>query len=164
MKSREINILGLDPGFGRVGYAILTGTSDKPILKTFGCIETSSQQALVARLSAIKQAVSELIIKHQPTLVAMEKLFFSKNTKTALAVGEARGVLLVTVTEALVPIAEFTPPQVKLAVTGDGKADKKQIQKMLQMIFHLPKPIKSDDAADAVAIALCALSHKTINL
>lgn len=159
MKPKAINILGLDPGFGRTGYAVLRGSSDQPRLVDYGCLVTPPRQALPARLEYLRQAVKKLLSRWEPRLVAVEKVFFAANTKTALQVGEARGVLLVTVSEFGLPIVQYTPPQVKLAVTGDGRADKKQIQKMLRLLFKLPRPIKSDDAADAVAIAWCALAH-----
>jgi len=159
MNSKEQIILGLDPGFGRTGYAVLSGNKDHPSLKAFGLIETFPRSSQSIRLTEIITEVSKLIKKHHPTLVAMEKVFFAANTKTALKVGEARGALLVAIEQQHLPILEYTPPQVKLSVTGDGRADKRQIQKMLQIIFKQAQPIKSDDAADAVAIALCALNH-----
>ena len=149
MKPEEKIILGLDPGFGRTGYAVLTGSKDAPRLIDYGLIETAADLKHAKRLALVVQRVEKVINLHHP--------------HTALQVGEARGALLVTLEKYKLPILEYTPPQVKLAVTGDGKADKKQIQKMLQLIFHLPQPIKSDDAADAVAIALCALSRQVLD-
>ena len=163
MKPEEKIILGLDPGFGRTGYAVLTGSKDAPRLIDYGLIETAADLKQAKRLALVVQWVEKVINLHHPHIVAVEKVFFASNTKTALQVGEARGALLVTLEKYKLPILEYTPPQVKLAVTGDGKADKKQIQKMLQLIFHLPQPIKSDDAADAVAIALCALSRQVLD-
>ncbi len=159
MKISEQRILGLDPGFGRTGYALISGNKDKPIIDSFGLIETYPSSSQSERLTEIISKINVLIKEFKPTLVALEKVFFAANTKTALQVGEARGALLVAIEQHHLPIVEYTPPQVKLSVTGDGKADKKQIQKMLQIIFKQSEVIKSDDAADAVAIALCALNH-----
>ncbi|MFH1111788.1 MAG: crossover junction endodeoxyribonuclease RuvC [Patescibacteria group bacterium] len=151
--------MGLDPGFGRTGYAVLVGTKDQPIISSYGCLETSARLPHPKRLEELSIKLQELLVRHKPQLVAIEKVFFAANSKTALQVGEARGVLLVTASANNIPIIEYTPPQVKLAVTGDGRADKKQIQKMLQLVFKLIIPIKQDDAADAAAIAFCALTH-----
>ncbi|MFH1866956.1 MAG: crossover junction endodeoxyribonuclease RuvC [Patescibacteria group bacterium] len=159
MKPKQVKILGLDPGFGRTGYAVLAGNKNSPSIKTFGCLQTSTKLSQANRLKQLTSQLSELLKKYQPTVVAIERVFFAANSKTALQVGEARGALLVTIAKLVIPIVEYTPPQVKLAVTGDGRADKKQIQKMLQLLFKLRNPIKSDDAADAVAIAFCALTH-----
>ncbi len=156
---QEKIILGLDPGLGRTGFAVLTGTKDQPELVDFGCLETSTKLPQAQRLEQLADKFKKLLTKYQPQLIAVEKIFFAANSKTALPVGEARGVLLVTAAAKHLPIVEFTPPQVKLVVTGDGRADKKQIQKMLQLVFKLAAPIKQDDAADAVAIALCALAN-----
>lgn len=164
MKREEKIILGLDPGFGRTGYALISGSKDKPKLVDFGLIETDPKQGQADRLSYIISQADKVIKKYNPQVAAIEKVFFASNTKTALRVGEARGALLVLLNQHHLAILEYTPPQVKLTVTGDGAADKKQIQKMLMLIFNLAKPIKSDDAADAVAIALCALNHQAINM
>lgn len=157
--NKEKIILGLDPGFGRTGFAVLGGTKDKPRLINFGCLETTAKLPHPQRLKQLADKLKKLLTQYRPQLVALEKVFFAANSKTALQVGEARGVLLVTASARNIPIIEFTPPQVKLAVTGDGRADKKQIQKMLQLVFKLSAPIKQDDAADAAAIAFCALTY-----
>ncbi|MFA4937517.1 MAG: crossover junction endodeoxyribonuclease RuvC [Patescibacteria group bacterium] len=156
---QEKIILGLDPGFGRTGFAVLGGTKNEPRLISFGCLETSAKLLHPQRLEQLAKQLKKLLTRYQPQLISIEKIFFAANSKTALQVGEARGVLLVTIAVKHLPIVEFTPPQVKLAVTGDGRADKKQIQKMLQLVFKLTTPIKQDDAADAVAIAFCALTY-----
>ncbi len=162
MKSNNFKILGLDPGFGRIGYAVILSQANKLELINFGCWETDKKLSLPDRLKQLADFLDNLLLKKKPDLVAMEKLFFAANTKTALEVGEARGVMLAAVARLNLPIAEYTPAQVKLAVTGDGRADKKQIQKMLKLIFKSIDNIKSDDAADAVAVAVCAALTKQL--
>lgn len=153
---REI-ILGIDPGFGRVGYGIIKKNEkgDWKIV-TFGCIETSAKKSFVARISEIHEEFVQLIKKYKPTRMAVEELFFFTNMKTAIEVGQARGVILLTGVENNLPIDEFTPLQVKQAITGYGRAEKGQMQKMVAMILGMKEKIKSDDAADALAVALCA--------
>ena len=111
------------------------------------------------RLEIISNDLDILIKKHKPELIAVEQLFFAKNVKTALVVGHARGVVLLTAKQNDVPLTEFTPLQVKQAVTTYGKADKTQIQRMVKMILGLTKIPKPDDAADALAVAICAINH-----
>jgi crossover junction endodeoxyribonuclease RuvC len=150
-------ILGIDPGFGRVGYGII-----KKDLKlgwkmlAFGCIETSPKKSFVARISQIHEELVGIIKKYKPTRMAVEELFFFSNMKTAIEVGQARGVILLTGVENNLPIDEFTPLQVKQAITGYGRAEKDQMQKMVAVVLGLKEKIKSDDAADALAVALCA--------
>ncbi len=152
--------MGLDPGLERLGYAVVQGTITKPQIITFGCFKTSPKQSHADRLVQIGQAVEGLLKKYQPSVVGLEKLFFSTNVKTALVVGEARGVIAYTIQKNHGRLAEFSPQEVKLAATGQGRADKKQVQKMLKLIFGLPTLPKPDDAADALALALCALTIK----
>ncbi len=152
--------MGLDPGLGRLGYAVVQGTITNPQIVTFGCFETSPKRPHADRLVQIGQAVEGLLKKYQPSVVGLEKLFFSTNVKTALVVGEARGVIAYTIQKNHGRLAEFSPQEVKLAATGQGRADKKQVQKMLKLIFGLPTLPKPDDAADALALALCALTIK----
>ncbi len=156
MKNNNFKILGLDPGFGRIGYAVILNQSDSLKLLHFGCLETDKKLFLPNRLKQLADFLDKLLLEEKPQLVAMEKLFFAANTKTALEVSEARGVMLSCIAKKNLLLTEYTPAQVKLAVTGDGRADKKQIQKMLRLIFKLTDNIASDDAADAVAVAVCA--------
>lgn len=155
-------VVGLDPGLGRLGYAVLQGTIGNPQIITFGCFETSPKESHAIRLVQIGGAVESLLKKYQPTVIGIERLFFSKNVKTALVVGEARGVISYMVQKNHCRLAEFSPQEVKLAATGQGRADKKQVQKMLKLIFNLPALPKPDDAADALALALCALGVKQV--
>ncbi len=156
MPKQEI-ILGIDPGFGRVGFGIIEKlkTGEWRSL-SYGCIETSSKKKFVDRLLEIYEAINLLIKKYQPCRVAVEELFFFKNVTTAIEVGQARGVILLSAALADLPVDEFTPLQVKQAITGYGRAEKTQMQKMVAIILGIKVKIKSDDAADALAVALCA--------
>lgn len=149
--------LGLDPGFGRLGYAVLSGPRSTPKIITFGCIETSAKQPHGERLAKIAHEVAALVTAYHPSVVAIERLFFSKNVKTALQVAEARGAILLTLAHSRIAPLEFSPQEVKLMATGDGAADKLQVQKMLKLMFRLKVAPQPDDAADAIAIALCGL-------
>lgn len=149
-------VLGIDPGTARLGYGVIEVDTRSVRAVDFGCIETAKEWKSAKRLLFLRQAVEKIIQKHQPERVGVEKIFFAKNSKTALGVGEARGVVLACIAEAGILVCEMTPMQVKNAVTGYGLADKQQIQKMVQMIFKLREIPRPDDAADALAIALTA--------
>jgi len=155
----SMRILGIDPGFGRLGYGIVEveGHSEKAV--TFGCVETDKQVSREHRLQQIFVAVQNLIDTHHPTHLAIEELFFNHNVNTAIGVGEARGVVLLAAAERGIAVSEHQPLSVKLTVTGDGRADKQQIQKMIQLLLKLDQPPTPDDAADALAIALTAARH-----
>lgn len=157
--SPKLIVLGLDPGFGRLGYAVLVGPRSTPKIVTFGCIETSAKQPHGERLAKVAREVAALVKRYQPTLVAIERLFFSKNVKTALQVAEARGAILLTLAKAHLTPLEFSPQEVKLTAASDGRADKTQVQKMLKLMFKLKQVPQPDDAADALAIALCGLTQ-----
>ncbi len=122
-----------------------------------GCIKTSPKSAAETRLAQIFRQVSDLIKKYQPEYLAVERLFFGRNTTTAMAVGQARGMILLAAAQHKVILSEFTPLEVKMALTGYGRADKKQIQMMVKTLLKLPELPKPDDAADALAIAICHL-------
>lgn len=150
-------ILGIDPGFGRVGYGIIKkDVKNEWRAVDFGCIETSGKKSFVDRISQIHEELVKIIKKNKPTRMAVEELFFFTNVKTAIEVGQARGVILLTGVENNLSIDEFTPLQVKQAITGYGRAEKDQMQKMVAMVLGIKEKIKSDDAADALAVALCA--------
>jgi len=140
-----VKTLGIDPGTTRIGYGII----ENDLVVDYGLINGKNS------LEIIHQEIKRIILKHNPDVVSIEKLFFSKNVKTALRVGEARGVILLAAHEEKIPIREYTPIQVKLAVTGYGKADKKQIQQMVKVLLKLSEIPKPDDVADALAIAIC---------
>ncbi len=146
-------LLGLDPGLATVGFAVLEAEGEDIRVLDFGCITTSPDLRFEERLLGIKQNLHDLIEKFHPTEALIEELFFSTNTKTAMSVAHARGVLLVTLAEAQIPVRGLTPNQIKLAVTGDGRADKRQVQDMLMRCFALKELPRPDDAADALAIA-----------
>lgn len=152
-------ILGIDPGFAITGYGVIIKEAKNIIkLLDYGCITTKSNQEFSERLNILHKELEKIIKKYNPSLVAVEELFFCKNVKTALMVGHARGVILLTAMQAKVPLKELTPLQVKQGVTGYGKADKKQVQKMAQIILGLKEIPRPDDAADALAVAITAAS------
>lgn len=160
MKSR---ILGLDPGFGRLGYAIIEEQGREWVALKYGVIETKATQSFPRRLLVLHDSVQELIKKYKPTRAAVEELFFAKNVTTALKVAQARGALLLTLAQAKIPTYEFTPLEVKQILTGYGRAEKRQIDHMVKLIFklNLGKKKLVDDAADALAIAWCASTVRT---
>ncbi|MFH0776734.1 MAG: crossover junction endodeoxyribonuclease RuvC [Patescibacteria group bacterium] len=151
-----MKILGIDPGTATTGFAVIEKISSRVEALDFGVITTRPKIPAAERLLEIFENVTELLETHRPELVAVESLFFFKNQTTAMAVAQARGVVLAAIAKFQTPLTELTPLQVKMAVTGYGRADKKQIQKMVQQIFSLPKIPQPDDAADALAIAFAA--------
>ena len=149
-------ILGIDPGTTRIGYALLSKKENTEVnLITYGCLELLNKKQ-IERLSEISRLISDLIAKHHPVILAIEKLFFTKNAKTALSVSEARGVIMNCAHSLNLEVIEFTPLQVKVATTGYGKAEKKQVQKMICLLLNLKKTPQPDDASDAIAIGLTA--------
>lgn len=157
----SIIILGVDPGVASTGYAFIEEKDKKTEILDYGVISTSSKQNFSDRLEYIHQALTKIIKKYKPDIIAVEQLFFCKNVKTALNVGQARGVILLTAILNKLPLYEFTPLQVKQAVCGYGKADKRQVQAMVKTILGLKQIPKPDDAADALAIALTYLQSKS---
>ena len=158
---KAIRILGIDPGFGRTGWGVIekSGSEWKPV--ACGCIETSAKKDFVSRIDELNIELVKIIKKYQPVRAGVEDLFFAKNVKTAMKVGQARGVILFTLCQAKIPIDEFTPLQIKQALTGYGRAEKCQVQKMVQMILQIKKKITPDDAADALAVAItCGASMR----
>jgi crossover junction endodeoxyribonuclease RuvC len=151
-------VLGIDPGTAATGYGIVERSGSRLRMVDYGCFETLSTDELPHRLLLIHQAVSGLIAEHQPELVGVERLFFNRNVQTAFAVGQARGVVLLAAAEAGVPVFEYGPHEVKMAVTGYGRADKAQVQRMVQVVLGMDVLPKPDDAADALAVAIC-LAH-----
>jgi crossover junction endodeoxyribonuclease RuvC len=149
-------ILGIDPGFGRMGYGIVEQNGSDWRCLEYGCIETDAKTTFLHRLAEIHAELEKIINEFKPTRMAVEELFFFKNVTTAMQVAQARGVILLTAIENGLPVDEFTPLEVKQAMTGYGRAEKGQMQRMVQAILGMKDAIKSDDAADALAIALCA--------
>jgi crossover junction endodeoxyribonuclease RuvC len=149
-------VLGVDPGTAKLGYGIVERTGSRLRAVDFGCLETSPDAALPERLLAIHRLLTDLLALHAPDLVAIERLFFSRNVQTAMAVGQARGVILLAAAEAGVPVREATPSEIKSAVAGHGAADKSQVARMVQVALGMPELPKPDDAADALAAAIWA--------
>lgn len=149
-------ILGIDPGTTRIGYALLKKeNADNVNVLNYGCLEILNK-VQTDRLKTISKFINELVSKYRPEILAIEQLFFAKNAKTALSVAEARGVIINAAALLNLEVLEFTPLEVKLAVTGYGKAEKKQVQKMVCRMLNLEKIPQPDDAADAIAIGLAA--------
>jgi len=149
-----MRILGIDPGFARVGWAVIENQNAKYKMQSCGCIETSKDIASQERLTDVYKQVCALIKKYRPDVLAIEELFFTTNAKTAFKVGEARGVIILAATMQKIPVFSYTPLQIKIAVTGYGKADKSQVGKMVKAILKLKEMPKLDDTADAIAVAL----------
>lgn len=149
-------ILGIDPGFDRMGYGYIVSSSVGERLLSYGCVSTSKEQTFGDRLLSLAEQLDELITQQKPDCAGIEKLYFSTNVKTAMDVGQARGVIILALKRHGIPVVECTPQQVKLAATGYGAADKRQVQSMITLLLKLKETPKPDDAADALAIALCA--------
>ncbi len=154
-KSKSETILGIDPGLAITGFGVITGRNDKQIIKDCGAILTPSSAPFAERIETIYDEIIKLITRHRPTAVAIEELFFAKNAKTALKVGHARGVAVLAARHQRVPLYEFTPLQVKQALTGYGRASKSQMQKMVALTLRLQTIPQPDDVADALAVAVC---------
>lgn len=148
-------ILGVDPGTATTGYGIINKEGQKHTLIKYGCVLTPAKTPLPDRLDTIFDELSALIEEYKPDHVAVEELFFAANSKTAIAVGQARGVILLAGRKKGLPVHEYTPLEVKMALTGYGRADKNQIQQMVKTLLGLRDIPKPDDAADALAIAIC---------
>ncbi|HEX7496690.1 MAG TPA: crossover junction endodeoxyribonuclease RuvC [Candidatus Limnocylindrales bacterium] len=153
-------ILGIDPGTAMLGYGLVERTGPRLRAVDYGVITTSSQLPLPARLEAIYLAVTDLIELHAPAIVGVERLFFTKNVQTAFAVGQARGVVLLAAAMHDLEIREATPNEVKVATAGHGSAAKEQVQRMVQAILGLAELPAPDDAADALAIAICVANRE----
>ena len=154
-------VLGIDPGTAALGYGIVDRTVSGLRAIDYGCLTTSADLPMPERLRRIHALVAELIETHHPAIVAVERVFFSKNAQTAFAVGQARGVVLLAAAQAGVPVREATPNEVKVGVTGYGRAEKGQVARMVTVILQLAEVPTPDDAADALAIAIsCANAER----
>jgi crossover junction endodeoxyribonuclease RuvC len=149
-------VLGIDPGTAALGYGIVESSGGRLRELDHGCLVTSPDTALPERLLAVHTLVDELIAVHEPRLLAIERLFFSRNVQTAFGVGQARGVVLLAAAQHGVPVVEATPSEVKSAIAGYGAADKDQVQRMVQLVLGMAELPRPDDAADALAIAVWA--------
>lgn len=148
-------ILGIDPGLAITGFGVIKYQQNHFDVIQYGVIRTPSNTPLPGRLVKIREGLVTLLEQYKPDCVAIEELFFNTNAKSAFLVGQARGVAVVTVAESGLPVYEYTPLQVKQGVVGYGRADKSQVQQMVKTLLHLKEIPKPDDAADALAIAMC---------
>ena len=156
-----MRILGIDPGIGRVGWGVIEVQNSIFKMQSFGCLETDAKMAHEKRLEKLFDEISLIIKEEKPEESAIEELFFNTNAKTAFAVGQGRGVLLLALARNNIPVAVYTPLQVKIALTGYGRAEKNQVGQMVKTILKLASIPKPDDAADGLAIALThAFSRK----
>jgi crossover junction endodeoxyribonuclease RuvC len=153
-------VLGIDPGTARTGYGIVAREGGRLQVVDFGCFETVPDRPLEARLMLIHEAITLLIEEHRPEALGVERVFFNRNAQTAFAVGQARGVVLLAAAQHGLPIHEFGPHEVKMAVTGYGRASKAQVQRMVQALLGLADLPRPDDAADALAVAVCAAHER----
>lgn len=147
--------MGIDPGFGIVGYALMDIEDNKENIADYGVIKTDTNAPLSRRLFDIYEKIKEIIKIYKPDEASVEELYFFRNVTTAIFVGEARGVIILALEEAKLGIYEYTPMEVKMAVTGYGKATKRQVQEMVRIIMKMDDIPRPDDAADAIAIAIC---------
>ncbi len=148
-------VLGLDPGLAITGYGLVEGDGQELVSIAYGVIRTHAKASTADRLLQIHEGVSKLLDEYHPDATAVEELFFSANARTAIVVGEARGVLLLTLAQAGLDVSEYTPLQIKQAITGYGRADKEQVQQMVRLLLRLEDIPRPDDAADALAVAIC---------
>lgn len=150
-----MRILGIDPGYALLGYGVVESVGTKLAPIDYGVIETKPDEAFPERLLRLYDGMNALLSAYRPDAAAFEELFFYRNTTTALSVGAGRGVAILAAQQAGIPLFEYTPMQIKLAVTGDGHADKLAVQTMVRMLLNLTRLPKPDDAADALAAAIC---------
>ncbi len=147
--------MGIDPGTAIMGYGLIEKKGNKLTALNYACWRTAAHTPLAERLLQLYNHIEELLTQHHPDQVAVEELFFNRNTTTAMSVGHARGVVLLSAAQKGIPVFEYTPLQVKLAVVGYGKADKTQVQQMVKALLGLQEIPKPDDTADALAVAIC---------
>ena len=149
-----MKILGIDPGYDRLGVAVIEKTSSKDRVLFSDCIQTSPRQDIYKRFATIGAAVEKVIEEYKPDQLAIENLFITKNQKTAMRVAEVRGLIIYEAAKRNIPVYEFTPMQVKMSLTGNGKSDKSQIAKMIGLLVKMPQKKIIDDEFDAIAVAL----------
>ncbi|VVB86068.1 Crossover junction endodeoxyribonuclease RuvC [uncultured archaeon] len=151
-------VIGIDPGLATVGFGVIRMDENGITPVSYGCIRTSSEKQTPERLLEIYTETSALFEKYNPGAVAVERLFFNKNVTNAMSVSEARGVIFLAAQQKGIPIFEYTPNQIKQAITGSGRADKKQMQEMIKRLLNLDEVPQPDDAADGLSIALCHIN------
>jgi crossover junction endodeoxyribonuclease RuvC len=152
-------VLGIDPGLSRCGYGVVERAGRRPRAVAAGVLRTEPGLSVPERLAALQADVRALIAEHRPAVVAIERVLFQVNVRTAIPVAQAAGIAMAEGVVAGCEVAEYSPNQVKLAVAGDGSADKGQIERMVQSLLGIAVPLRPVDAADAVALALCHLAH-----
>lgn len=152
-----MRVLGVDPGTATLGYGLVSDTGRGPQAVAYGVLTTSPLQPMPLRLRQLYQGLRALIREHEPAEVAVEELFFARNARSAITVAQARGIVLLAAAESDLPVAEYKPNQVKQSVSNYGHGDKNQMQTMVQILLGLPERPRPNDAADALAIALCHL-------
>jgi crossover junction endodeoxyribonuclease RuvC len=158
-----LRILGIDPGIAIVGFGFVDKQGSKVTPVQYGCIQTEAHTPEEERLLQVYEGMKQLIDKYKPDAVALEKLFFNRNVTNAMSVSQARGVLVLAAVQSGLPVAEYTPMQVKQAIVGYGKAEKQQVQEMVRMFLKLQAVPKPDDVADALAVAICHAHSYTLN-
>jgi crossover junction endodeoxyribonuclease RuvC len=158
-----VRVLGIDPGTAALGYGLVERTGSALEAIDFGCLVTSADTPMPERLRQIHALVADQIERHRPDLVAVERVFFSRNAQTAFGVGQARGVVLLAAAQAGIEVRESTPNEVKVGVTGYGRADKDQVGRMVSVILSLPEVPTPDDTADALAIAITAANAERLD-
>jgi len=157
-------VLGIDPGIAITGYGLVqTGPRNDYQCVGFGVVTTPAKMDDSQRLKILFDELTRLISQFEPDTSAVEKLFFQKNVRTAISVGQARGVAMLTLSQAELPVKEYTPNEIKQTVCGYGNADKRQVQRMVQTLLHLKDLPKPDDAADALAVAICHIHHQSFS-
>ncbi|MEZ4516608.1 MAG: crossover junction endodeoxyribonuclease RuvC [Chloroflexota bacterium] len=149
-----MRILGLDPGTATTGYGVIDVEDGRMTVVDYGVITTPPDDSPATRLQSIYQELEDLLTQYKPATAGVEQVFFGRNITTAIAVGQARGVLLLALANAEIPIGEYSPPKIKESVTGYGKADKAQVQLMVRQLLDLTETPRPDDAADALAVAI----------
>lgn len=159
-----MRVIGIDPGTALTGWGVVEGEGNELSMVAAGVIKTAAGTPLAERLQIIYRELTTLIERWQPASAAIEELFFSKNAKTALAVGHGRGAAMLALANGNLPISEYKPLEVKQAITGYGGADKQQIQQMVKLLLALDEIPRPDDAADALAVAICHLHSARLRL
>lgn len=155
-----MRVLGIDPGFGRCGVALLEGNNATSTLIYSSCIETSQKESFSFRLFTVGKTIDDLITTHEPDIIAIEELYFTNNAKTAFHVAEVRGMIMYIAATHRITLVEYNPLAIKIALTGYGRATKDQVMKMVDAITHAPKVARLDDEYDAIAVALTALANE----
>jgi crossover junction endodeoxyribonuclease RuvC len=152
-------VLGIDPGLSRCGYGVVEQAGRRPRAVAAGVLRTEPDDPVPIRLAALRDDLRQLIAEHRPAVVAVERVLFQVNARTAIPVAQAAGIAMVEGVAAGADVAEYSPNQVKQAIAGDGRADKQQMERMVQTLLGISRPLRPVDAADAIALALCHLAH-----